>query len=100
VRYKILFQILFALVCRLPETSAQDFELAGFKFATYPKTDVQDVSQDIKFPFLEINVFAYVPYQLKNKKTTLINGIDYVWVKSTAHDIPNSVASKVSLLWA
>ncbi len=73
---------------------AQNFELAGFKFATYPKTSVQDLSSDVKFSFLEYNAFINIPTQLKNKKTVLINGIDYVWVQSSIHDVPDQFANE------
>jgi hypothetical protein len=89
VRIKVVL-VAIILIFQVGKTNAQDFQLAGLSFAAYPRTSVNDVSQEVEFSFLEYGAFINIPVQLKNEKTIIINGLEYGLVQNTGYGLPGS----------
>lgn len=88
-RVCILFLLVFSVFFT---THAQELRLAGVEYFSYPKVKLKGNASDNRTSFDEFGFFLNYPKQLKNQKTTIINGIQYGWVKAnvyedtTAHD--------------
>ena len=78
----------YLLVVFAGNINAQDFQLAGTHFLTYPSSGVKDSPKEIGFSFKEYGAFINLPFMLKNKKTAFIGGAGYGTVKVTGENLP------------
>ena len=67
---------------------AQDFELIGFKYTNFPKSNVLNVEQQQEVAFAEFQAFIAIPKKLKNGKTTLVNRLAYNLVNTAVYNAP------------
>jgi hypothetical protein len=63
--------------------NAQDFKLAGIKYANYLKTELKNDLGNQGISFQEIGAFVNFPKKLKNDKTVLVNGFGYGFVEAS-----------------
>ena len=75
-----------SLVFFATQVLAQKMKLAGVEYVNYPKVKVKDDGEDFEVAFQEFLVYANYPKVLKNKKTVLINGFSYAFVKSQLYN--------------
>jgi hypothetical protein len=75
--------IIFLLILFSQIVSAQDIRLAGIEYFNYPKAPVNDNGENYKSSFQELGAFAAYPKQSKNKKTIVVNGIQYALVETS-----------------
>lgn len=68
------------------KVQAQDMKLAGLEYFSYPKVKFKDDASGNKASFNEAGAFVSFPKMLKDKKTILINGIQYGAVQTTIYD--------------
>ena len=74
--------ITFLFVLALYNTmNAQDFKLAGIKYANYQKSQIKNDSETQKILFQEFGAFINFPKRLKNNKSVLVNGFGYGFVE-------------------
>lgn len=65
-------------------TEAQDqLKLGGIEYVSYPSVALKDDASGFETDYQEFAAFVAVPKMLKNKKTILINGLNYGFVQST-----------------
>lgn len=74
--------LVFTLLIGITGASAQELRLAGIQYATYPKVDLKDDANGFDVAFQEFAAFINIPKMLKNKRTILINGVNYAFVQS------------------
>ena len=67
----------------LKASYAQDFKLAGIKYANYPKSEIKNDSGNQEISFQEFGAFVNFPKKLKNDKTVLVNGFGYGFVEAS-----------------
>lgn len=77
--YRPLLNILGGLLFLFSSfsTRSQSLQLVGFSFTRFPGAVVKDTPLNQKVEVNEYNFFVNLPKQLKNEKTTLINGLQY-----------------------
>jgi hypothetical protein len=76
--------ITFLFVLALYNTmNAQDFKLAGIKYANYQKSQIKNDSETQKILFQEFGAFINFPKRLKNNKSVLVNGFGYGFVEAS-----------------
>ena len=66
--------------------NAQDLRLAGVEYFTFPDVRLKDDASNKEVSFQEFGMFVNYPLQLKNKKTILLNGIQYGMVEALLSD--------------
>ena len=83
-------QLLGSLFIFFASTSVvycQDFELAGVRYYNYPSSRV-DNNSDNQFSVQEFGAFFNIPLVSKNKKTAIINGLRYAFVRINNENNP------------
>ncbi|MBI9070129.1 MAG: hypothetical protein JEY94_00935 [Melioribacteraceae bacterium] len=86
--------VLIAFITLSQNSNAQDFELAGIKYAYYPKAAIKDVSENREISFHEFNAFVNIPMKFKNQKTGLVHGFGYGFVEAAFNNSSPDEASK------
>ena len=81
-KQKASFGIFFFFIF-LKVSYAQDFKLAGVKYANYPKSEIKNDVGNQKISFQEFGVFVNFPKKLKNDKTILVNGFGYGFMEAS-----------------
>jgi Domain of unknown function (DUF6268) len=91
MKITITLSILMMLVseCLL----AQDTRLAGIEYFVYPKASIKEGSGSYESSFMEFGAFAAYPVQSKNKKTRIVNSIQYTLVDASVYDDVTSVTN-------
>jgi len=74
---------IFFFVIFLKVSYAQDFKLAGIKYANYPTSEIKKDSGNQEISFQEFGAFVNFPKKLKNNKTVLVNGFGYGFVEAS-----------------
>jgi hypothetical protein len=72
---------------------AQDTRLASIEYLNYAKAPVKESNENLQASFQEFGAFAAYPVQSKNKKTKVINGIQYALVDAS---VSNNATSAVN----
>jgi hypothetical protein len=72
---------------------AQDTRLAGIEYFSYAKAPVKDGGGNFQSSFQEFGAFAAYPVQSKNKKTKVVNGIQYALVDAS---VSNNATSAIN----
>ncbi len=78
-RWLVISNFLILFVCK---GYAQNPQLAGVSYVSYPKSGLKDTDKNSQITFHEFGGFVRVPYLFKNNKTIMINGISYAYVQS------------------
>lgn len=73
----------------------QDMRLAGIEYFNYPKVKLKDDASNNEASFQEFGAFINYPRQLKNKKTILMNGIQYGRVNTTLYNNVTSAENEL-----
>ena len=81
-KQKASFGIFFFFIF-LKVSYAQDFKLAGIKYANYPKSEIEKDAGNQKISFQEFGVFVNFPKKLKNDKTIVVNGFGYGFMEAS-----------------
>jgi hypothetical protein len=86
-RTKKEWLVLSFILLMVGRSFSQEFELAGISSVTYPKSGLKDTDNSAVFSFQEFGAFINIPYQFKNEKTVLMNGLGYGWVESSGSNL-------------
>lgn len=81
---KLLSSISLVLVCLV--SRAQDLKLAGIEYLSYPKVKFKDDASGNQAAFNEAGAFISFPKLLQDKKTILVNGIQYGMVQTSIYN--------------
>lgn len=65
---------------------AQDLKLAGLEYLSYPKVKFKDDAGGNKAAFSEAGAFVSFPKMLQDKKTILVNGLQYGIVETAIYN--------------
>lgn len=77
----------FFFVIFLKISFAQDFKLAGIKYANYPTSQIKNNSGNQEISFQEFGAFVNFPKKFKDNKTVLVNGVGYGFVASSLDNL-------------
>ncbi len=77
----------FAFFSLIFKTDAQEFRLAGLQYNNYQRAAIKDATDGQEIAFHEFGIYLNIPTLLKNKKTTLINGVGYAFVEANMYNL-------------
>ncbi|MFK7808871.1 MAG: DUF6268 family outer membrane beta-barrel protein [Saprospiraceae bacterium] len=88
--------ILLLCLCFFSTQIFGQLKLVGIEQTTYAKAKTTEGDNDEEVGFHEFSAFLNIPFKLKNGKTILLNGVDYMQVRSTLYDSPFFEEDKIN----
>ena len=89
----IIIFVALLFITSIVRAQGEDFNLAGLSYTLNPAVGLKNPSNqqlnDVEINLTEFRAFFLAPFRLKNDKTVLLAGIDYIFLGGPLEDLPN-----------
>ncbi|NHF60515.1 hypothetical protein FK220_014260 [Flavobacteriaceae bacterium TP-CH-4] len=93
MKKEIILFVTLLFIMTLVRAQEEDFNLAGLSYTLNPGVGLKNPSNqqlnDVEINLSEFRAFLLLPFRLKNDKTILLAGVDYLFLGGPLEDLPN-----------